>query len=329
MPAERGVLNAEDRMHLLTYEQDKEGIERLVVSPSAIETYRSCPYKWFVERKLRLDDEGEAFGGREIGTFVHGVFQRFYEAWALQGYDRVTPETLSLAQELLASVFEEYADEQKSMQPGDRLIAVSELERQELEQLKSKLLANLSFQQNLFKDFHVRSHEYAIRAEDKVTYGGAIINGRIDRVDVDDKGSFIVIDYKGSIAKYAAGFDPDALDEEEFFESPEKIQALIYAQALRRKEGLQPKAALYLSYSAKNEQALMRGSLAQTLIESETLSRASCVKGNFASYLDLVEEDIARTIERMESGDVAPDPRTKDACTYCPVLYCEKRANGS
>lgn len=329
MPAERGVLNAEDRMHLLTYEQDKEGIERLVVSPSAIETYRSCPYKWFVERKLRLDDEGEAFGGREIGTFVHGVFQRFYEAWALQGYDRVTPETLSLAQELLASVFEEYADEQKSMQLGDRLIAVSELERQELEQLKSKLLANLSFQQNLFKDFHVRSHEYAIRAEDKVTYGGAIINGRIDRVDVDDKGSFIVIDYKGSIAKYAAGFDPDALDEEEFFESPEKIQALIYAQALRRKEGLQPKAALYLSYSAKNEQALMRGSLAQTLIESETLSRASCVKGNFASYLDLVEEDIARTIERMESGDVAPDPRTKDACTYCPVLYCEKRANGS
>ena len=119
------------------------------------------------------------------------------------------------------------------------------------------------------------------------------------------------------------------MDEEESFESPEKIQALIYAQALRRKEGLQPKAALYLSYSAKNEQALMRGSLAQTLIESETLSRASCVKGNFASYLDLVEEDIARTIERMESGDVAPDPRTEDACTYCPVLYCEKRANGS
>lgn len=59
----------------------------------------------------------------------------------------------------------------------------------------------------------MRSHEYAIRAEDKVTYGGAIINGRIDRVDVDDKGSFIVFDYKGSIAKYAAGFDPDALDE--------------------------------------------------------------------------------------------------------------------
>ena len=67
MPAERGVLNAEDRMHLLTYEQDKEGIERLVVSPSAIETYRSCPYKWFVERKLRLDDEGEAFGGVRSG----------------------------------------------------------------------------------------------------------------------------------------------------------------------------------------------------------------------------------------------------------------------
>lgn len=70
---------------------------------------------------------------------MHGVFQRFYEAWALQGYDRVTPETLSLAQELLASVFEEYADEQKSMQPGDRLIAVSELERQELEQPEEQI----------------------------------------------------------------------------------------------------------------------------------------------------------------------------------------------
>ena len=81
MPAERGVLNAEDRMHLLTYEQDKEGIERLVVSPSAIETYRSCPYKWFVERKLRLDDEGEAFGGRD-GTSARGVLSAL---WAKLG----------------------------------------------------------------------------------------------------------------------------------------------------------------------------------------------------------------------------------------------------
>ena len=329
-PLARGELNSEDRARLLTYRRDSTGKERLVVSPSALETYRSCPYKWFVQRKLRLNDEGEEFGPREMGLFVHSVFQRFYGLWAQQGHARITHETLQEACELFTVVFDDLLEQQATVKPGDRLIAVNELERQELEQLKSKLLANLAYQQDIFREFHVRDHEYVIPVEDEVIYGGAIINGRVDRIDADDKGNFIVIDYKGSLARYpAAGYDPDAAGEGEPFESPEKIQTLVYAQALRRKEGLHPKAALYLSYSAKDERSLMRGSLAQTLVESETISRSSCVKGSFEGYLDLVEADIARTIERMERGDIAPDPRTKDACTYCPVLYCEKRAHGS
>ena len=328
-PAVRGTLTATELAQLLTYVQDADGVERPVLSPSAIELYRKCPYRWFVERKLHLDDEGEEFGPREKGLFAHSVFQAFYEQWAQQGHDRVSPDNIAEAQALFSEVFDSVLEAQEDADLGDRYVAISELEHEEIAHLKRQLLDSISFQQYLFPHYQVRGHEVVLSPEDKIGYAGAILQGRVDRIDVDDQGNLVVIDYKGSTLHHEAGFEMP--DEDEPYQAPDKVQALMYAQALRRQNPeLHPKAAVYLSYRAKLPKEVLTGSLVETLPESEMYSgKKSVVEGNFESFLDRVEADLAATVERMKSGDIAPDPRNTQACDYCSVLYCEKRANGS
>lgn len=328
-PIQRGVLTSEERTQLLSYQRDQEGKERIVLSPSALETYRKCPYRWFVERKLRLEDEGEEFGPIEIGSFVHQVFQTFYDTWADAGHTRVTPDTLDQALSCLGEVFDQLAAEQSALEAGNRLIAIDELERGQLEKLRTQLFDSLSMQAAIFPTYHVEGHELVLSPEEQIVYGGAIVHGRIDRIDVDDQGNYVVIDYKGSLKGHEAAFK--GFDDLESFTSPEKIQALIYAQALRRRNpALHPKGALYLSYRAKKPSELMRGALVETMPECGVFAtKSSTIEGNFESYLDLVEHDLEQTIACIERGEIAPDPKTKNACDYCPVLYCEKRINGS
>ena len=328
-PVVLGDLTEVERAQLITYTYDAEGIERPVLSPSAIELYRKCPYRWFVERKLHLDDAGERFGSREKGLFAHSVFQTFYEQWAERGYDRVSPHNFDEAQALFSKVFDRVVDAQVDASPGNRYVAISELEREEITRLKRQLLSSLSFQQYLFPQYHVRGHEVAILPDDKIVYAGAILQGRIDRIDVDEQGDLIVIDYKGSTLHHDAGFVMP--DEDEPYEAPDKVQALMYAQALRyRYPDLHPKAAVYLSYRAKVPKEVLAGSLLESLAESTSYSKkANVVEGNFESFLDRIECDLTTTVERMKLGDIAPDPRNDRACDHCPVLYCEKRVNGS
>ncbi len=327
----RGSLPMRDRARLLPFVLDREGNERPVVSASALEEYLNCPYSWFVKRKLNLDDAEEEFGAREQGTFVHSVFQAFYDEWTARGHDRVRPDTLEEAQGLLADVFDRLVLEQADRQPGDRYIAVSELEREQIAQLKRQVCENLSFQASVFPSYHVEGHEVALSVEEQLVYGGAIVHGRIDRVDVDENGNFVIIDYKGSLEGHEAGYAVPEDAEEEPFVAPGKIQALLYAQALKRRDpGRHPKAAVYLSYRAKSPKELLRGSIAETLPSALLHSNnASVVEGDLERYLDLVEHELAKTVERMVSGDIAPDPRDARACKYCPVLSCEKRIDGS
>ena len=328
-PACRGVLTDEERAQLLNHHHDKEGRERIVLSPSALETYRKCPYRWFVDRKLRLEEGGEEFGPLEIGSFVHQAFQTFYDRWADAGNARVTPDTRDQALSCLGEVFDQLVAEQAALEPGDRLVAINELERGQIAKLRSQLLESLSMQADIFPSYHVEGHELVIAPEEQIVYGGAIIQGRIDRIDVDDQGNYVVIDYKGSLKGHEAAFE--GFDDLESFTAPEKIQALVYAQALRRRNpALHPKGALYLSYRAKRPSELMRGALVETMPECGVFtSKSSTIEGNFESYLDLVEQDLEQTIACLERGEIAPDPKTKNACDHCPALYCEKRINGS
>ena len=67
-------------------------------SVSALETYLDCPFKFFAQRILRLEeepDDEEVMDPRKQGQFVHEVFEKFFRRWAADGHHAVTPDNLA------------------------------------------------------------------------------------------------------------------------------------------------------------------------------------------------------------------------------------------
>jgi RecB family exonuclease len=70
------------------YRGDTAGHAAHAYSLSALERYQDCPFKYFANDVLRLDEVPEdepALSPRARGRFIHEVFQRFFEAWDARG----------------------------------------------------------------------------------------------------------------------------------------------------------------------------------------------------------------------------------------------------
>lgn len=78
---------------------------------SAVETYLSCPFKFFAGRVLRLEeepDDEEVMDPKRRGQFVHAVFESFFGEWQARGRRAITPDTLDAARALFADLVERH-----------------------------------------------------------------------------------------------------------------------------------------------------------------------------------------------------------------------------
>jgi RecB family exonuclease len=167
-------------------------------SVSALETYIGCPFKFFAQHVLRLQDEPEdeeVMDPRSEGEFVHQVFQAFFERWQADGRQAITPANLDTARAVFAEVVE------------DRLTVLSEteaaLERSRL--LGSPAAAGLGdavLRMEAERPVPVVGRLLEHRLEGSFTFATAdgarsiALRGKADRVDLLDDGTFRLIDYK-------------------------------------------------------------------------------------------------------------------------------------
>lgn len=319
-----GVLSS-SMVPLLTLFRAPDNADVAVLSPSALEEYVNCPYRWYAGRRLRPEAPDEELGPLEQGVFVHGVWEAFYSHIdELMGSSRVDLSNVAQAKEVLCSVF----DEQLALQPsgeGARYLPLTPTELAQAERLKQTLVGNLDVQARMLPGFAPAFNEFSIEPDQGIDYAGIRLFGRVDRIDVaQDRAHYVVVDYKGGISGHEAGFDPDECDE---LALPSKVQALIYAQVLRKAQVPgRPVGALYLSYRASEPAGSIAGSFDAALLDTTGFARnASAVNMNFESYLDMVEAEIAKRVGRLLEGDIAPNPLCAASCSYCPVRYCEKR----
>lgn len=322
----------------------------LVLSPSAIELYVNCPYRWFVTQRLRPDAPDETMGPLEQGTFVHSVFDAFYRRLPeCLGAARLSEANLEEGQDLFSRVFDEELAKQADLQTT-RYAPISAVERADARKLKQMLLSNLSVQSRMLPGFAPMYHEFEIHATDGVEYAGVYIRGRVDRIDSSDRtGQFVVLDYKGGVAGHDAGFDPDKVSKLKdrdidnadpglvashalpliggaAYQLPHKIQTLIYAQALRKLFSAYPVGALYMSYRAQEGRSLLAGSYDSALLDLAGFAKKTSAVGlNFEVFLDGVEAAVARRIDEMKQGSIEQRPLDQRSCQYCPVTSCPRR----
>ena len=327
--------------YLVLRRRDGEGenaplVPRLT-SASQIEAYSTCPLCWFVSYRVKPQSIDAGFDNMEKGNFVHDVLEHLHARLPQEGMERVTPENLPRAQELLHEVFDETLAEHAGKRGTEGpLVPLSPVEERQVAEILPQLEGVLAYESEALAPFAPRYLEFAFN-ELKVEYAGWPLGGRIDRVDVDAENRAVVIDYKHRTgAEEVKLADPTVRDEESGTAPiddprwlPPHTQTLIYAQAMRRALDLDTRAALY--FSTKGGKPALRGAASAELLEEERgdgripgLKKGFPGEGgsmDFDALLDRVEAGIAERLRELEAGNVAAvDPASTQAaharCSY-------------
>lgn len=334
-------LSAEAVPYLVLRRRDGEGEDAPLVprltSASQIEAYSTCPLCWFVSYRVKPQSIDAGFGNMEKGNFVHDVLEHLHARLPQEGMERVTPENLPRAQELLREVFDETLAEHAGKRGNEGpLVPLSPVEERQVAEILPQLEGVLAYEAEALTPFAPRYLEFAFN-DLNVEYAGWPLGGRIDRVDVDAENRAVVIDYKhrSGVEEFKLA-DPTVRDEETGEAPiddprwlPPHTQTLIYAQAMRRALGLDTRAALY--FSTKGGKPALRGAASAELLEEERgdgripgLKKGFPGEGgsmDFDALLDRVEAGIAERLRELEAGNVAAvDPASAQAaharCSY-------------
>ncbi|MCD8199896.1 MAG: PD-(D/E)XK nuclease family protein [Coriobacteriaceae bacterium] len=298
-------------------------------SPTALESYFQCPYGWFTSRRLGIYDIDAAFDAARQGTLAHDVLKRFYDALCAAGMARVTPENLTRAHEILQSAFDEEVADKTA---GDELFLRSMQDEYLLEKIRRELADLIDRDAYFLPGFTPRRFELKLGREPELDYAGVPVHGKVDRIDVDERGRAVIVDYKMSSLTSGYGLRQNK-------NTPERIQTDIYAMLVTRRfsgsdEELDVEGSVYRSYS-KNK---LRGVYSSQLDfgEAESTNASDAVPRsdekhpeadveNYPTYLSRIEGEMEGRLENLRAGDIEPSPVSDEACRYCRVkLVCPR-----
>ena len=262
------------------------------LSISSLETYLGCPFRFFAQYVLRLDeepDDEEVMDPRRQGLFVHEVFEQFFRAWQAAGGRAITAANLDDARSLFVSTVDRLLDRLPAGEAG--------LVRTQL--LGSPAAAGLGeavLRMEAERPVEVveRLLEYDLTGPLAIdTAAGprvVQVKGKADRIDLLADGTFRVIDYK-------LGWPP---------QRARALQLPIYSLcAEQRLAGTRGRSwavgeAVYLAFKGPRRVVPLFTSDAER-----------------ADVIGKAQARVAETIDHIERGDFPPTPDDVYRCETC------------
>ena len=216
---------------------------RLSGTVSRFEKFMECPFKHFAQYGLRIEERREwKFKPPDVGNILHALLKKFGDR--MQSQNRrwgsvEEPEMLAIVDELIDEIAPRLRNQllKSTRQYEYQLERIRRLARESLRRL-IELDRTSKFHPTKLEATFGRRGDVPMRCE----LDGATLelNGRIDRIDVDEGGNyFLIMDYKTS-----AGVTLKAVD----FYFGLNLQLLTYLLAsseLLRAEGLRPAGMFY------------------------------------------------------------------------------------
>jgi RecB family exonuclease/superfamily I DNA/RNA helicase len=309
-----------------------------VLSPTALEAYVACPFRFWLEHVLRLEvleDPTDEVEHTRRGAAVHRALARFH-TWMRD----TVPQTLTgpelpegVTEQLLQRV-EEAAEEYARRAPSAAGRELWRLEGRRLMRAAARYRGHWQEFRKPWREKNATPTPFAFEADfgvpgeneadPLVIRVGDVevrIGGRIDRIDVTDTGDglgFWVIDYKtGRASSYAAS------QVERF----EKLQLPLYALAVERvllKD--RPARPLGLAYW------LVTDTGPKPMLPSGKRSLLAWLTdpGRWARFREQLEAWVATLVSHVRAGDFPLAPRSEhctDTCRFGPVCRIAQSRN--
>ena len=270
------------------------------VSPGEVELYVGCPYRWFVQRRLRPRAADAEIDAMAVGAATHQALAEFYRTWKAGGRDRITAdsvdEALTVARRAVAAAIAE-APVPETLDEEWRLASV-----------EPAVLGLVTRDADFLPEYAPKELEWSFgltEGDEPVDLGGVRVKGRADRIDVGPQG-LVVIDYKRGHASSRTDIGRDGL-----------VQLQLYALAASSRMGLPVAGGLYRSLSSGSDRGFMasevRGAFAGAdVVDPETM----------AEILDRAVDGARSAVAGMRSADIAPSPDVA-RCPFCLALpFC-------
>lgn len=224
--------------------KEQNSLDRLAsasaFSPSALETYLECPYRWFFSRALSAQALESEFDAREQGTLAHEVLSRTYKRLNELGIERVTAETLTEAHAVAHAAWDELARE-----AGETSTLFEASSRRVTLLWAKRILEDDVVFAAGYRPTHME-WAFGLGGEASIDLGGFELKGRIDRIDVNDAHRAVVIDYKRTSGESANNIL-----------KKRKIQVPLYLEAVRVGLGLNPVAGIYRGLRERCDRGLI------------------------------------------------------------------------
>ena len=300
------------------------------LSASSISSYFECPFRYFVERGLRPEEEREFTGdARSIGDVYHAcmmivadriIKDRNYAEQLKNCDDAMLSAVIG---EVLDRIAEKYRDgvflsdesEQYRMGRIKEICAVAA--RAMAIQLTEENVTGARFEEGFGRGRSFKPVEFEVNGS------RFYIEGQIDRVDFLDKTAARIVDYKTGKDKYDA----------EKMAAGYKMQLMIYMMSVVQ-DGYEPAGMFYFNisdpmegFNDKDDNKIGRSGLSrkeEPLSDSFKLKGAELTREEYDSLRSSVVDRISEIGESISEGRIGIHPFRNNGILVCN--HCEYRA---
>jgi ATP-dependent helicase/DNAse subunit B len=285
---------------------------RALWSASSLETWTSCPVKWFVERVLRAGEIDPRPEPIARGGLAHAALKDTLERLRERtGSARLTPASVGLAKRALREALAEHEQHHPLSVAPERLPGARRRLTVDLE----RYLECAAEQASPLEPTHLEL-QFGFDQDELAPLDlgeGVHLRGRIDRIDVGGEQA-LVYDYKGRSAAPGARWVTDGA-----------FQVALYMRAVQQLLGLVPVGGFYQPLAGRDIQA--RG-----VLDADSGLELDCVRTDRLApeeLHELIEECVAlarKAAAQARSGALHPRPDTcayNGGCAYPTICRCE------
>lgn len=284
---------------------------------TVLDDYLRCPYRYYVEHVLGIapvEEVTEDISARDRGSRVHGILRRFYEEWR----GPVTVADRGRAHDLLAALtdaaYGRDADTFRNRREREFFTAT----------IAERFLdAETAFWTQGFRPvcLEQRIDDFRLLLEDGTP---VLLQAKIDRIDADERGDFIIVDYKtGKYPQSVGGV------EQRIFQLPVYAAMAKTALAGTRPALTRPVGLAYYDLAGKFNGPARD----MVLYDREAGHEHTAVKPNtspkssedFARILEQALEKARRAAASIINGDYPHRPASEQDCRLCPAaVMCQE-----